>query len=231
MRSVLGSRRPNPPRPLLTLNQMMPFGARVMPWVCAARPFTAGTLNSLTAPVLLSILPMVVRRFGMLQVNQSWPSRSSQASCTPHPGMRTEGVPSDQSLPSFCTKLLGRPASGSSGTSYSLNMTRAASPDGRGSGVNLMALSPGPRAREIGRQFLLMVVENAGRLALVTHERAVDVGILHQLDDGVPAGLVESVLKRVARGVAAGANIAHEPFHALVLLGLLGQRRQHDVAR
>ena len=76
-----------------------------------------------------------------------------------------------------------------------------------------------------------MVVENAGRLALVTHERAVDVGILHQLDDGVPAGLVESVLKRVARGVTAGANIAHEPFHALVLLGLLGQRRQHDVAR
>src|SRR5262249_57164224 len=27
------------------------------------------------------------------------------------------------------------------------------------------------------------------------------------------------------------ANVAIEPFHALVLLGLLGQRRQHDVAR
>src|SRR5262252_7317768 len=76
-----------------------------------------------------------------------------------------------------------------------------------------------------------MVVENAGRLALVTHERAVDVGILHELDDRAPAGLVESVLKRVARGVTAGANVAHEPLHALVLLGLLGQRRQHDVAR
>src|SRR5262252_8949594 len=84
------------------------------------------------------------------------------------------------------------------------------------------AFAGSARAREIGRQFLLMVVENAGRLALVTHERAV-VGILHQLDDGVPAGLVEPVLKRVARGVTAGANIAHEPFHALVLLGLLGQ--------
>ena len=94
-----------------------------------------------------------------------------------------------------------------------------------------MALSPGPRAREVGRQFLLMVVENARRLAVFAHERAIDVGILHELDDGIPAGLVESVLKRVARGVTAGADIAHEPLHALVLLGLLGQRRQHDVAR
>src|SRR6266436_9629378 len=97
-------------------------------------------------------------------------------------------------------------------------------------GKSHSAFAGSARARETGRQFLLMVVENAGRLALVPHERAVDVGILHQLDDGVPAGLVESVLKRVARGVTAGANIAHEPFHALVLLGLLGQRRQHDVA-
>ncbi len=93
------------------------------------------------------------------------------------------------------------------------------------------AFARSERAREIGRQFLLVVVENAGRLALVTHERAVDVGILHQLDDGVPAGLVEAMLKRVARGVTAGAIVAHEPLHALVLLGLLGQRRQHDVAR
>src|SRR6516225_4898268 len=74
---------------------------------------------------------------------------------------------------------------------------------------------PISRACEIGRQFLLMVVENAGRLAVVTHERAVDVGILHERDDGVPAGLVEAVLKRVARGVTTGADIAHEPFHAL----------------
>src|SRR5262249_56335867 len=56
-------------------------------------------------------------------------------------------------------------------------------------------------------------------------------GFLNALYEGVPAGLVEAVLKRVARGVTAGANIAHEPFHALVLLGLLGQRRKHDVAR
>src|SRR5262249_59854191 len=135
VRAVLGSGRPTPPRPLLTLNQMMPLGSRVMPWVCAARPLTAGTLNSFTSPVLGSILPMVVRLFGMLQVNQSLPSRSSQASCTPQPGIITDGVPSDQSLPSFCTKFAGRFWSGSSGTSYSLNITRAASPDGPGSGL------------------------------------------------------------------------------------------------
>src|SRR6478609_5434268 len=145
--SVLGSRRPRPPRPVLTLNQMMPLASRVMPWVCAARPLGAASLNSLTSPLLVSILPMVVRLFGILQVNQSCPSRSSHASCTPQPGMRTDGVPSDQSLPSFWTKLLGRPESGSSGTSYSLNMTRADSPDGRGSGLNFIAPSPGPRAR------------------------------------------------------------------------------------
>src|SRR5262249_60857314 len=96
---------------------------------------------------------------------------------------------------------------------------------------NIRARSAGSAcARGIGRQFLLLVVENAGRLALVPAERAVAVGILHELDDGAPSGLVEPVLKRVARGVTAGENVAHEPFHALVLLGLLGQRRQHDVA-
>ena len=50
-----------------------------------------GTSNSLTSPVLVSILPMVVRLFGILQVNQSCPSRSSQTTATPGVGrMRTE---------------------------------------------------------------------------------------------------------------------------------------------
>ena len=135
-----------PPRPLLMLNQMMPFGSRVMPWVCAASPFGPATLNSLTSPVAVSMRPMVVRLLGMLQVNQRLPDRSSQESWMPQPGIRTDGVPSDQSLPSFCTKSAGRLESGSSGTSYSLNIARAASPDGRGSSFTRMSVAPGPRA-------------------------------------------------------------------------------------
>ena len=75
----------------------MPFGSRVMPWVCAVRPCGPGTANSLTSPVLVAIRPIVIRLFGMLQVNQRSPCRSSQASCTPQPGIITDGVPSDQS--------------------------------------------------------------------------------------------------------------------------------------
>ena len=117
-----------------------------MPWVCAIRPCGPGTANSLTAPVLVAIRPMVICLFGMLQVNQRSPWKSSQASCTPQPGIITDGVPSDQSLPSFCTKFAGSPASASSGTSYSLNTTRAASPVARGSSFTFMPFSPGPRA-------------------------------------------------------------------------------------
>ena len=55
---------------------------------------------------------MVICLFGMLQVNQRSPWKSSQASCTPQPGIITDGVPSDQSLPSFCTKFARQPGIG-----------------------------------------------------------------------------------------------------------------------
>jgi hypothetical protein len=64
-----------------------------------------------------------------------------------------------------------------------------------------MPLSPGPRARKIGRELLLMIVEDAGGLALVADEGAVDISILHELDDRVPAGLIESVLEDEACGM------------------------------
>ncbi len=92
------------------------------------------------------------------------------------------------------------------------------------------ALAGAAGAREIGRQLLLVMIQDASGLALVADERAVDIGVLHQLDDGVPAGLVEPMLQDEARGVATGAVVTHHPLHALVLLGLLGQARQHDVA-
>jgi hypothetical protein len=55
-----------------------------------------------------------------------------------------DGVPSDQSWPSL---LRTGALSGSTGTSYSRNTTRAASPVGRGGTCSFIELSPGPRAR------------------------------------------------------------------------------------
>src|ERR1700680_1488792 len=143
--SVLGSSRPKLPLPGLTLNQMMPLGSRVMPWELAALPFWPFTLNILTAPVWVSMRPSEVVWLGTLEVNQILPSRSAHESCTREP-MR-EGVPCDQSLPSFRGYLAGILASVWTGTSYSLYTTRAASPAGRGRSLSFIELSPGPRAR------------------------------------------------------------------------------------
>src|SRR5579872_5725830 len=143
--SVLGSSRHSAPRPTLQLNQMMPLGSRVMPWVLAARPLAENTLNILTLPVLASMRPTEVSWLGTFEVNHRLPSRSGQASCTSDP--RRDGVPLSQSLPSLVGVLAGTVMSASSGTSYSLNTTRAVSPAGRGRSTIFAALSPGPRTR------------------------------------------------------------------------------------
>ena len=59
--------------------------------------------------------------------------------------LRSDGVTSNQSLPSF--EGCGGPLPGSFGKSYSLNTTRAVSPFGRYGSVTFLELSPGPRAR------------------------------------------------------------------------------------
>src|SRR5579871_1909844 len=143
--SVFGSSRHSAPRPTLQLNQMMPFGSRVMPWVLAASPLDENTLNILTAPVLASMRPSEVSWLGTFEVNHRLPSRSAQASCTSEP--RRDGVPLSQSLPSVSGVLAGTPMSGCSGTSYSLNTTRAVSPAGRGRSTILTSLAAGPRTR------------------------------------------------------------------------------------
>src|ERR1700676_274375 len=66
--SVLVSSLPRPPLLGFTLNQMVPVGSRVMPWVGAASPFAAATFRGLNAPVLRSNLPSVRTLFGTLQV-------------------------------------------------------------------------------------------------------------------------------------------------------------------
>src|SRR5436309_3150861 len=98
-----------------------------MPCVLAASPPAFGTFRNLTAPVLVSIRPIVTCLFGTLDVNHRFPSRSDQASCTSSPTF--DGVPSDQSWPSL---LRTGELSASGGTSYERKTTRAGSPLGRG---------------------------------------------------------------------------------------------------
>src|SRR5919199_4870907 len=149
--SVLGSSRASPPwlgtvvGP--TLNQRIPFESRVMPCEPAARPLMPGTLKVLSAPVAASMRPTVTDGFGTALVNHRLPSRSAQASCTPRPPSRSDGVPSNQLLPLLMGYFTGDSAPGSAGTSYSRKTTRAASPEGRGLSLNFIELSPGPCAR------------------------------------------------------------------------------------
>ena len=59
---------------------------------------------------------------------------------------------------------------------------------------------------------------------------AVDVDLLHQVHDLVPALLVEAVLEDVAGAVTAGAVLAHLRLHAEIFRRVAGQRRQEFVA-
>ena len=93
-----------------------------------------------------------------------------------------------------------------------------------------VACAGAARLREIGRKLLLVIIENAGRLAFGADEGAVDIGVLHQLDDGVPAGLIEAMLQREARGVAAGADRAHDALHAAFGRRALRQGVEHEIA-
>ena len=93
-----------------------------------------------------------------------------------------------------------------------------------------VACAGAARLREIGGKLLLVIIENAGWLALAADEGAVDIGVLHQFDDGVPAGLVEAMLQREARGVAAGADRAHDALHAAFFRRALRQGVEHQIA-
>ena len=172
--------------------------------------------------------PIEILWLGTFDVNQRLPSRSAQASWTSEP-MR-DGVPRDQSLPSLTGYFDGRPASSCSGTSYSLNTTRAVSPRRARPQLDLhRALAGSARARQIGREFLLIEVDHAVEPVLAEIDPG-HVDVLHQIDDGVPAVLVELVLQRVARRVATRAIVAHELLHARVSRRVVGQRRQDQVA-
>src|SRR4029079_9959706 len=86
------------------------------------------------------------------------------------------------------------------------------------------------RPREVRSELLLVVIEDSRGRALLAHVAAVDVGILHELDDGVPARLVEAELQRIAGGMAARAVVAYQLLHSPVMLRVVRQRVERDVA-
>ncbi len=55
--------------------------------------------------------------------------------------------------------------------------------------------------------------------------------MLHQVDDRGPAGGIELVLQRIARGMTAGAVVVHEVLEPRILGRGVRQRSEHQVAR
>src|SRR5579862_7047503 len=129
------------------LDHSVPWWSMTNPWDIATKSGSPGSGKFLTFPVLVSIRPIVRRALSEWYANQMFPFRSSCASCTPRKPFNPDGGPSDQLLPSFW----GTPPSiclshdQSTGTSYSVKTTRAASPVGRGWVLNFIGDGPGPR--------------------------------------------------------------------------------------
>jgi hypothetical protein len=86
-------------------------------------------------------------------------------------------------------------------------------------------------AGEIAGKLLLMEINDLVGRRIRPAIEAVDVDHLHRLDHRVPAALVEAVLQRVARRVAARAIVAEDALHALVIVGFLRQAREDEVTR
>src|SRR5437660_6283749 len=96
--------------------------------------------------------------------------------------LRLEGVPSDQSLPSLVMYSVPDFSSGAMGTSYSVKTARAASPVGRGRSLKFMSARLRPaNPCEIGRQFLLMEVDDGRGIAFVPQIATGNIYALHQI--------------------------------------------------
>src|SRR5947207_10674595 len=75
------------------------------------------------------------------------------------------------------------------------------------------AFAGATRARQIGRQFLLVKFDVRCTLVIGPEVIAEHVDVLHQIQDRVPASLIELVLQRIARAMAAGAVLAYLGLH------------------
>src|ERR1700719_5360170 len=122
---------------------MTPFASRIMPCAVAALPLAASSLIDFSAPVLPSMRPTDMVLLGATAANHRLPSRSGAASCGSEPARDVGALV--QSLPLLGGVADGSCWSGLSGTSYSRNTAREASPDGRGLPVLLAAPPLGPR--------------------------------------------------------------------------------------
>src|SRR5438046_9487982 len=141
--SVLGSTLASSPLETCTLSQMSPLASRIRPCESAASPLGAVTLNGFTSPVLASMRATEVVRLGDTEANHRLLSLSAAASCGSEP--TRDVVPMVQSLPLLGGTFEANAWSWLSGTSYSLNTTRAASPVGRARVVILKLPAFGPR--------------------------------------------------------------------------------------
>ena len=72
-------------------------------------------------------------------------------------------------------------------------------------------------AGQVVGEFLLVIFDVAGRFAVRARINTEDVHHLHEVEDLAPALGVETVLQRIARGVTAGAVLAHLCLHAEVI--------------
>ena len=92
-------------------------------------------------------------------------------------------------------------------------------------------LARAARPRQIGREVLAVELDDLADLGVGA---GIDAGAgnhLHQVDDLVPAGLVELELQRIARGVAAGALVGEDLLDVGVFRRGVRQCRDHHFRR
>ena len=93
------------------------------------------------------------------------------------------------------------------------------------------AFAGATRARQIDRQFLLVKFDVRRAFVIGPEIIAEHVDVLHQIQDRVPASLIELVLQRIARAMAAGAVLAYLGLHPEVFRRVARQRLEEHVAR
>ena len=154
------------------------------------------------------------------------PSRSAAASWTPAMCPLSDGVPSDPvaAVIGLDVIVLGREVV------FLDHDARRFAGRARLQIELHRALARSARPRQVLRKVALMEVDVRRHPLVRARIGAVDVDLLHQVQDLVPALLVEAMLEHVAGAVTAGAVLAHLRLHAEVFRRVAGQRRQEFVA-
>ena len=191
-----------------------------MPCVLAASPSGALSLTNLTAPVLLSMRPTgeavgyigrepeIAVEIGNGVVHERAAARRRAERPVAAVGGGVLGRHAEIRRDRYVVFLEHHPR----------GLARGARPQ-----LDRHIFGRATRPREIGRELLLMAVQHALGLVVRTAIYAGHVHTLHQIDDRRPPSLVEPVLKRKARRVAARAIVGDQRFHPPVFGGGVGQ--------